>query len=460
MNVHHLSLHSIAHSLGGHVSRGGVLCPGPGHKAKDRSLSIRLSATAPDGFVVHSFAHDDAMKCRDYVRERLGLPPFTPRGNARNTQAPNTGAPSGGDPPRKSNNERDGELVSPIPDDAPGRPKNHSKLGRPTVGWEYRDAAGELLLAVYRFDRRGQRKMFLPLSLWRDADGTLAWRWKGVPAPRPLYGLNWLSTNPGLPVIVCEGEKSAHAAWRIFSDFIATTSLGGAQAAAKADWSPLAGRRVTIWPDADEPGAKYAAQVASILHGLGCDVSIIDAIALASVAPDGDAREPEPGWDAADAIAEWGDKEALRQAALGLAMPFDADDRASGDVTEAPRPLRRQLSPAKPFPINALGQVLGAATRAIIDKVQCADAVAACSVLAAASLAVQAHADVVSPATGRARPASLYLCTVAATGDRKSAADYEALTPIRAREEALREAYEAELPDYKRAKRAFEVATV
>jgi hypothetical protein len=326
---------------------------------------------------------------------------------------------------------------------------------------KYRDANGALLLLIYRFDRRGQRKVFLPLSLWRNADAALEWRWKGVPAPRPLFGLDWLASGPGYPVIVCEGEKSAHAARSIVPDMVCVTSLGGAQAAAKADWSPLAGRRVTIWPDADEPGAKYAADVASILHGLGCDVSIIDAIALASTAPDSDGeREPEAGWDAFDAEREWFDLEALREVALGLAMPFNADDGASGDVTEAPRPLRRQLSPAKPFPIDALGQVLGAATRAIIDKVQCADAVAACSVLAAASLAVQTHADVVSPATDRARPASLYLCTVAATGDRKSAADYEALTPIRAREEALREAYEAELPDYKRAKRAFEVATV
>ncbi|HEY8161978.1 MAG TPA: DUF3987 domain-containing protein [Methylocystis sp.] len=347
----------------------------------------------------------------------------------------------------------------PVPEDAPLEPARHPRLGLPSLRVKYRDADGFLQFEIYRFDLPDQGKVFLPLSLWRDADGALEWRWTGVPAPRPLYRLHWLAANPDFPAIVCEGEKSAHEAWRIFSDFIATTSPGGAQAAAKADWSPLAGRRVTIWPDADEPGAKYAAQVAGILHGLGCDVSIIDAMALASMTPDGDAREPEPGWDAADAIAEWGDKEALRQAALGLAKAFDADDKADGDATEAPRPLRRQLSPAQPFPISALGQVLGAATRAIIDKVQCPDAIAAGSVLAAASLAVQAYADVVLPATGRARPASLYLCTVAASGDRKSAADYEALTPIRAREEALREAYEAELPGYRRAKRAFEVAT-
>ena len=38
------------------VGRESVLCPGPGHSPKDRSLSVRLT---PDGPVVHSFAGDD-----------------------------------------------------------------------------------------------------------------------------------------------------------------------------------------------------------------------------------------------------------------------------------------------------------------------------------------------------------------------------------------------------------------
>ena len=78
-----------------------------------------------------------------------------------------------------------------------------------------------------------------------------------------------------------------------------------------------------IWPDADEPGEKYADEVAAILHGLGCEVSIIDAVALASMAPDGGQREPEKGWDAADAVAEWRDMAALRKAAHGLAKPYE-----------------------------------------------------------------------------------------------------------------------------------------
>jgi hypothetical protein len=120
--------------------------------------------------------------------------------------------------------------------------------------------------------------------------------------------------------------------------------------------------------------------------------------------------------------------------------------------------LYRALSPAAAFPIDVLGDVLGNGARAITDKVQCPDAIAAGRVLAAASLAVQAHADVVLPATGRARPLSLFVFTVAASGERKSAADHEALWAIRKHEGNLRDAYDSELPGYKRAKRAWEIA--
>jgi hypothetical protein len=46
-------LQAIAGALGGEVSGGQVLAPGPGHSAPDRSLSIKLDSAAPEGFVVH-----------------------------------------------------------------------------------------------------------------------------------------------------------------------------------------------------------------------------------------------------------------------------------------------------------------------------------------------------------------------------------------------------------------------
>jgi putative DNA primase/helicase len=70
---------AVALALGGDVLSGSeVLAPGPGHSPKDRSLSIDFDPSAPDGFVVHSFAGDDWRACRDYVRSRLGMPPWKP----------------------------------------------------------------------------------------------------------------------------------------------------------------------------------------------------------------------------------------------------------------------------------------------------------------------------------------------------------------------------------------------
>ena len=62
--------------------------------------------------------------------------------------------------------------------------------------------------------------------------------------------------------------------------------------------------------------------------------------------------------------------------------------------------------------------------------------------LAAATLAAQAHADVELP-TGQTRPISCYFLTIGCSGERKSAVDDEALRPIRHHEESLRQRYES-----------------
>lgn len=66
-------LRAIAHALGGEVVGGQVAAPGPGHSTKDRSMTVCLSASAPEGFMAFSHSGDDFRICRDYVRDRLGL---------------------------------------------------------------------------------------------------------------------------------------------------------------------------------------------------------------------------------------------------------------------------------------------------------------------------------------------------------------------------------------------------
>src|SRR3954447_13891929 len=76
----------VAAALGGEVSGREVLAPGPNHSAKDRSLAVRLDPAAPDGFVVHSFAGDDPLQCKDHVRGKLGIP-WTPKPKAADSIA-------------------------------------------------------------------------------------------------------------------------------------------------------------------------------------------------------------------------------------------------------------------------------------------------------------------------------------------------------------------------------------
>jgi hypothetical protein len=77
--VYAFEISAVAHALGGNViGRDKVAAPGPGHSGRDRSLVVTLSDNAPDGFVCFSHAGDDWTLCKDYVRERLGLPQWQP----------------------------------------------------------------------------------------------------------------------------------------------------------------------------------------------------------------------------------------------------------------------------------------------------------------------------------------------------------------------------------------------
>jgi DNA primase len=182
----------------------------------------------------------------------------------------------------------------PLPADAPAPPTTHPALGRPNQSWPYEDAAGGVIGYVLRFDG-ADGKEFRPLTLWRDSvSGRLEWRWESWPPNRPLYGLEELADRPVAPVVVCEGEKATDAARRLLPSFVVVTSPNGNKSAEKADWSPLRGRDVVIWPDADLPGDEYAKGVSKCATDAGAK-----SIAIGSP-PNG----VDEGWDAADALEE------------------------------------------------------------------------------------------------------------------------------------------------------------
>ncbi|MQX36877.1 YfjI family protein [Roseospira navarrensis] len=122
---------------------------------------------------------------------------------------------------------------------------------------------------------------------------------------------------------------------------------------------------------------------------------------------------------------------------------------------EPPRPLLRDLPEGDPYPVDALGPVLGGAARAIHEKIQAPLGMCAQSVLAAAALTVQGRRDVALP-HGQARPLSCFFLSIAPSGERKSSCDSEALAPVRTYEQTLRAAYDEEEMTYRNEKEAWD----
>lgn len=205
--------------------------------------------------------------------------------------------------------------VFPVPDSAPPPEFRHSRFGTASKTWRYLAAHGALLGYVCRFDGP-EGKQVLPLT-WckctapgpdfirpgnkpggraRKA-GETEWRWQAFDEPRPLYGLDRLAERPKAPVLLVEGEKCADAAQDALQDWAVLTWPGGSSAAQKVEWGPLQGRSVTIWPDADDAGAKAAATVLAALPKARL-------LTLPADAPD--------GWDVADALADGWTPERVR----------------------------------------------------------------------------------------------------------------------------------------------------
>src|ERR1700758_4455165 len=78
--------------------------------------------------------------------------------------------------------------------------------------------------------------------------------------------------------------------------------MNGAKSPHKSDWTPIAGRNVTIWPDHDEPGRRFAEAVAELARAVGAT-----SIAVVKI-PE---QWPEH-WDIADPLADGVSPETLK----------------------------------------------------------------------------------------------------------------------------------------------------
>lgn len=214
--------------------------------------------------------------------------------------------------------------------------------GKAAGRWIYRDANDAPVGVVLRFDRRNG-KTFRPVS--RTGGG---WVLQGMSTPRPLYRLGSLAGAE--TVVIVEGEKCADVLCEL--GIIATTSPHGSNAASKADWSPLAGEQVVLWPDHDTPGRRYAADVLACLATLSARPTV---------------RQVEPGHlglreheDVADYLHGFPadcdpiERRAALQDALANAEPVALPEPVPAEPVATPAPI-----PAyRGFPVGLLPEPL------------------------------------------------------------------------------------------------------
>lgn len=178
------------------------------------------------------------------------------------------------DPPRELESGQRVKLYNPK------RVGDRSEWGSfvPSMIFPYCRADGSLSGYVLRHEL-GDGDKETPMVMWvRLPNGDECWCRFPFPKPRPLYGLAAL--GDARQVVVVEGEKCKDAIAQATSR-VAVSWAGGTQGVKHTDWSPLAGRNVVIWPDADGPGLATANEIAGIVTGLNATARVLDVMGSA-----------------------------------------------------------------------------------------------------------------------------------------------------------------------------------
>ena len=105
-------------------------------------------------------------------------------------------------------------------------------------------------------------------------------------------------------------------------------------------------------------------------------------------------------------------------------------------IPEEPLPLTIEAPLENTFPVASLGKTLQEAAEYLHNTIQAPLSICCQSVLAAANVAVQGHANINLP-TDTVKPISCYFISIAASGERKTAVDGKALKVIYEKQDEL-----------------------
>lgn len=259
------------------------------------------------------------------------------------------------------------KLWNPKREDAP----NYKGTAlRPTAVYTYRATDGQLLGYVLRCEFEDGGKFTPQVTYCANRQtGEERWCLTFFPAPRPLYGLEELAAKPEAGVLIVEGEKCKDAAAAALTGFAVISWPGGSNGFHHVDWSRLAGRSITLWPDADDPGV-------AAMQGAWNDrgeyrPGIAELSGAASVRILDVTGQPK-GWDVADAIKEWSAEQLLAWARervrpwVKAAEPVRTGGIAAGSaVAPGEMPADRDCAPSDVInaTVDAQAQVLQEVTR-------------------------------------------------------------------------------------------------
>lgn len=305
---------------------------------------------------------------------------------------------------------------------------------KPTGLHPYTSASGEPRYWRIRAEHPSEPKWIRPMM--QDDSGTFVLGEPPAPsAGKLLYRLHKLAQNSGAVVIVTEGEGKADMLERIGCT---VTTSGSSSSADGADWSPLQGRRVLIWPDNDDAGAKYAQAVAAKLQGVAAEVRIIDVSRL-DLPPKGDA-------------VQWLEANPSATADAVLALPVIQSDVA--DQLPQPQALPAELAPVEPFDAELLPEALRDWVMDIADRVSCPpDYVAVPAMLALSCVLGRKIGIRPQRHTPWTEIPNLWGLVIGRPGMMKSPAMSQATAPIKRLAARAKDEYDAAMADWQRAER-------
>lgn len=139
------------------------------------------------------------------------------------------------------------------------------------VTWDILAADGTLQARHVRKELAGGGKRFE----WLHPDGRPS-RNGEIDTKDKLYGLELLAQHPDKPVVLAEGEKAADALRGAGVRVALATVCGASTTPAVVVLEHLRGRRVVLWPDADDAGRQHMDRIADRLSQTGAAVVIVE----------------------------------------------------------------------------------------------------------------------------------------------------------------------------------------